>query len=380
MFRKRRSFYVFFAISIFLLLLCACNTENNKKEPQKNISVSIQLPKQATPAISAQSAILIDAANGSVICEKNAHVRLPMASTTKIMTALVVAENCDLEKTVSVSPDAVGIEGSSIYLYAGERLRAYDLLCAVLLESANDAAAALAIEVGGSVEEFCVLMNKKVAELGLENTHFTNPHGLHDDGHYTSAYDLAIIAAEALKNETVMKIVSTKKITVEPVEGNVRVLRNHNKMLSMYEGAIGVKTGFTKKSGRCLVSAAERGGLTLVAVTLNAPDDWNDHTTLLDLGFENFESVTLAEEGEIFHMLPIMGGNGIYCPLVAKEDLYVTLGKNSVGEVRTVIESSTRYGILPIHKGDKLGDVSFYIRNEKIASCPLIAAEDMAKK
>ena len=314
----RKKFFSF-AFPFLSLILCFCLAVPSVALP-RTVAQSM-----SAPSLSAQSAVLIDASSNTVLCEKNANERMGMASTTKIMTALVAAECSDLEKVVSVSANAVGIEGSSVYLYAGEKMTMKDLICAMLLESANDAAAAIAIEVGGSVEGFCDLMNDKASELGLSDTHFTNPHGLYDEEHYTTAYELAVIASQALKNDTVREIVSTRKLTVSAIEGNTRVLYNHNKMLSMYEGAIGVKTGFTKKTGRCLVSAAERDGLCLIAVTLNASDDWNDHTKLLDLGFENFHRVTLVQKGDICHMLPIMGGTEQFTPLVSSATISLTL-------------------------------------------------------
>ena len=245
------------------------------------VSAKITAPV-VPPSLSAQSAVLIEARDGEILCEKNAHTKMAMASTTKIMTALVAAESGKLQRVVSVNAAAVGVEGSSIYLYAGEKMTLCDLIAAMLLESANDAAAAIAIEVGGSIDGFCDMMNKKAKELGLKSTNFKNPHGLYDEEHYTTAYELALIAREALKNEVIRKTVATKKLIIEPVEGSARALYNHNKLLSMYEGAIGVKTGFTKKSGRCLVGSAVRDGLELISVTLNAPDDWNDHKKLFD--------------------------------------------------------------------------------------------------
>ena len=272
-------------VTLVALVLCLTANAHSAVSSYETQSTKTEysLTALSPPALSARSAVLIDADSCRVLCGVLHNERMAMASTTKIMTALVAAEAGELDRLVSVSPDAVGIEGSSIYLYAGEKLTLRDLICAMLLESANDAAAAIAIEVGGSIEGFCAMMNEKAKELGLCDTHFTNPHGLYDEEHYTTAYELAVIASRVLANKTLRKIVSSKKMTVTPIEGSVRVLYNHNKMLAMYDGAIGIKTGFTKKSGRCLVSAAERNGLTLIAVTLDAPDDWRDHTSLLDL-------------------------------------------------------------------------------------------------
>ena len=328
------------------------------------------------PSLSAKSAVLIDAATNTVLCQKNARERMGMASTTKIMTALVAAERGDLDKTVSVSPLAVGVEGSSIYLYAGEKLKLCDLISAMLLESANDAAAAIAIEIGGSIDGFCDMMNEKAAELGLADTHFTNPHGLYDDAHYTTAYDLAVIAAAALENDTVRETVATKKMTVTPVEGNVRVIYNHNKMLSLYEGAIGVKTGFTKKTGRCLVSAAERDGLRLVAVTLNASDDWNDHKKLLDLGFDSFSREELIKKGEVCHMMSIIGAADSQIPLLSCETLYATLPKNiDPRRLTMVVETLNRYEFAPVAKGKIVGRVLYYLDGRLVADAPLALAQ-----
>lgn len=240
-------------------------------------------------SLSAKSAALYDSSSKSFLYTKNADVRLPMASTTKIMTALVAIESCPIDKDVLISDKAIGIEGSSLYLKKGEIMPMCDLLLGLMLRSANDAAAAIAYEISGSIEAFCDKMNEKAKELGLTDTHFTNPHGLDDEEHYTTARELALIAAAALENDTFREIVSSKKSTVTNSDGEVRLLINHNKLLNMYDGAIGVKTGYTKRSGRSLVGAAERDGNSLISVTINAPDDWNDHKILLDYGFKKLE-------------------------------------------------------------------------------------------
>ena len=244
-------------------------------------------------SLSAKSAALYDPTSNSFLYTKNADTRLPMASTTKIMTALVAIENSSLDKDVLVCDMAIGTEGSSLYLKKDEIMSMGDLLMGLMLRSANDAAVAIAYEVAGSIEAFADKMNEKAAEIGAINTHFTNPHGLDDKNHYTTATDLALIAAEALKNDIFVEIVSTKKCIIKNFDGDARLLINHNKLLTLYDGAIGVKTGFTKKSGRCLVGAAERDGVRLIAVTINAPNDWNDHQTLFDFGFSKLKSSDL---------------------------------------------------------------------------------------
>ena len=237
--------------------------------------------------VSAKAAALYDPQSDTFLYTKNENTPLSMASTTKIMTAIVVIENADLEKTIAVDDRAIGIEGSSVYLKKDEEISIKSLLYALMLRSANDAAAALAYEISGSIEAFSELMNKKACELGLLQTHFENPHGLDSENHYTSAHDLAIISAYAISNPQFKEICSTKKVRIDSSLES-RILINHNKFLSMYDGCIGIKTGYTKKSGRSLATAVERDGSTLICVTINAPDDWNDHKKLFDYGFSLF--------------------------------------------------------------------------------------------
>ncbi len=235
--------------------------------------------------VSAKSALLLECSSGSVLFEKNADERLPMASTTKIMTALVAIEKCPLDRIVTATSVSCGVEGSSIYMREGEKFTMEELLYALLLASANDAACLIAEEVAGDIPSFAEMMNSKAAELGLSDTHFSNPHGLDAEDHYTSAYDLARLASAALSSPVFRTIVSTYRKNIGSGE-NTRHLLNHNRLLKMYDDALGVKTGYTRSSGRCLVSAAERDGVMLVAVTLSDPDDWRDHTLLLDHGFD----------------------------------------------------------------------------------------------
>ena len=234
--------------------------------------------------ISAKAAVLYNPSTDTFLYSKNENTPLPMASTTKIMTAIVAIENAELDKIVTVDDRAIGIEGSSIYLKQGEELSIESLLYALLLRSANDAAAAIAYEIADSIEAFSLMMNQKAQELGLNNTSFENPHGLDAKNHYTSARDLAILSAYAISNPIFKEICSTKKKIIESSLES-RLIINHNKLLNFYDGCIGIKTGYTKKSGRSLASAAEKYGQTLVCVTINAPDDWNDHKKLFDYGF-----------------------------------------------------------------------------------------------
>ncbi len=333
-------------------------------------------PFSYAQGVSARHAVLIEADSGDIVYDKDAYSIAPMASTTKIMTALLAIESGKLDNTVVISSEAVGIEGSSIYLKEGERLTLYQLVQALLLESANDAATAIAIYVGGSYDNFIEMMNVKARQLGLDNTHFTNPHGLDDKEHYTTAYDLARLALHAMKNPKFEEIASTKKAVIPLSDDGSRVLVNHNKLLKMYEGAIGVKTGFTKRCGRCLVSCAERDGVRLICATLNAPNDWNDHKSLLDFGFSQYESITLAEAGDYTLSLDCIGGEKGTVLCSNYEGLRVTLKNGSRDKIRAVTEYD-RLLSAPIKQGDKVGRILFYCGDEIIGECKLYAIENV---
>ena len=366
--KRNNSRKVLFSAAFILtaVLLCVPLILHTAAQEKGTVSVN-------APSISAHSAILIEASTGEIIWSRNADEKRHMASTTKIMTALVAIENCDVTKTVTISPDAVGIEGSSVYLYEGEKLTMEDLLYAMLLESANDAAAAIAIEVGGSIEGFAEMMNQKAQRLGLENSHFENPHGLDHPEHYTTAEELAKIASVAMKNEVFRSIVSTYKKTIplNETEG-VRLLINHNKLLKSYDGCIGIKTGFTKKSGRCLVSAALRDGVELICVTLDAPDDWQDHSRLFDYGFSLYESRLLCSTGEYKRAQSIVGGKEPYVILTNVEEARVVLQKN-VGTVESYVELP-RFSYAPVSKGDVVGRIVFTSDGKEIAEVPIVAS------
>lgn len=250
------------------------------------ILLSVPFPCSAAsiPKISAKSACLYDIDAESFIISKEMNMRLPMASTTKIMTALLAIEQCNLDEVISVPREAVGVEGSSVYLREDDLISVKNLVYSVLLQSANDAAEALAIYISGDVHSFADLMNKRAAEIGLSDTSFENPHGLDSENHYTTAHDLAILTSVAVKNDVFLQISSTFKYEFDLSESK-RLLVNHNKLLRTYPDAYGVKTGYTKKSGRCLVSYASREGKNLICVTLDAPNDWSDHKNMLDYGF-----------------------------------------------------------------------------------------------
>lgn len=349
--------------------------------PQTDLSASfIRSTASASLSVSAESAALIECTSGELIYSKNADKQMPMASTTKIMTALVVIEKCELSDIVTIPKAACGIEGSSIYLREGEQFSVKELLYALMLASANDSATALALHTSGSIEDFADEMNRKAKELGLQNTHFTNPHGLHDDEHYTTARELAIIARCASQNDVFREITSTNKTIIRrDSKESARLLTNHNKLLRLYDGAFGIKTGFTKTSGRCLVSGAERNGLSFIAVTLNAPDDWNDHISMLDLGFSLYENVKLAGSEEISCSLPISGSYQSSVLCTNTDAVYAVLPKDRSGKISYRIEMR-RFEFAPIDAGTFVGRVVFLYNGEEICAVPLTTKYSAAKE
>lgn len=314
----------------------------------------------------ASCAILMDAESGRVLYEHDIHRPRLIASTTKLMTALVAVELAgDLEDTVCVKGEWLGSEGSSIYLKAGEEITLRGLLYGLLLQSGNDAAVVIACHTAGGIEEFVALMNEKAAELGMEDTSFANPSGLDDVDHYSSAYDMALLARACLSNEVVAEICATRSITI-----GTRTFVNHNKLLHRYEGCVGMKTGFTEKAGRTLVSAASRAGQTLICVTLNDGNDWNDHAKLLDYGFKTYPRRKLCEAGEVVGSVPVVGSliptvtavtaqeTGV--PLMAGERL--TLGVELAASIQA-----------PFEEGEPIGKAVWRRDGEIVASVPLVA-------
>lgn len=262
--------------------------------------------------ISAKSVILIEQTTGTVLYEQEANVQRPPASTTKIMTALIALEKGSLDAEFVVSTTSAAVDGSQIGLLAGDKITLKDLLHMLLLKSANDAAETIAENIAGSNAEFAKLMNDRAAEIGCKNTNFMNPHGLPDDNHLTTAYDLALIAREAMKNEEFCKIV--KKETAI-LDYHKIAIANSNKLLKMDENFNGIKTGFTKKAGRCLVSSATNDNATLICVTLDASDDWNDHKTLMGYGFTRVATTVIMNEGEYSASRNVLNGNKSACLL-----------------------------------------------------------------
>ncbi|WP_256975552.1 D-alanyl-D-alanine carboxypeptidase family protein [Paenibacillus sp. MY03] len=276
----------------------------------------------AVPSIetNAKASALIDVASGRILYSSNGDTPMRIASLTKIMTAIVAIEHGNLDDMVKTPKRAVGKEGSSIYLQLGEEMTLHNMLYGLMLRSGNDAATAIAEHVGGSEEGFVHLMNEKAAMLGLANSSYKNPHGLDEEGHYSSANDLAKLTAYAIKNQYFAEIVRTKvKQVPNPHDSWNYAWKNKNKMLTLYEGADGVKTGYTKKSFRCLVSSATRAGQQLAAVTINDGDDWNDHSHMLDWGFQYYPLQTIASQGEAVAGYPYVLGGTFRYPLEENE-------------------------------------------------------------
>ncbi|MGM9522061.1 MAG: D-alanyl-D-alanine carboxypeptidase family protein [Oscillospiraceae bacterium] len=274
--------------------------------------------------ISAKSAIVIESSTGTVLYEKDADNQMLIASTTKIMTALVALENSDIDSVVTVPAACEGVEGSSLYLKAGEQLTLRELLYGMMLESGNDAAVAVAYHVSGSIEDFAKLMNDRAEALGCENTHFVNPNGLDADGHYSSARDLAKIMSEAMENELFEQIVSTKTISF-----GGRSFTNHNKLLWSYDGVVGGKTGYTKSAGRTLVTCAERDGMRLICVTLCDSNDWSDHMALYDEAFSNWEAVRICRAGEPVSDVSVISGESDTVGVCTDSDLRLIVRRGS---------------------------------------------------
>ena len=341
-----------------------------------------RLPSAASaeaPAVSASCAILTEAGSGLVLYEKNADEERKIASTTKIMTALLALEETEPDEVIEVDGRAAGVEGSSVYLSAGERITAEALLYALMLGSANDAAEALAYEIAGSIAGFAARMNDRAAKLGMTHTVYENPHGLDTAHNRSTARDLAVLTREALRNDAFRQIVSTKKKSIPLHDGSAaRLLINHNRLLGEYDGMIGVKTGYTKASGRCLVTAAERGGITLLCVTLNDPQDWKDHRALLDYGFSRLERIEPVGAYEAQTVLPVVGGAAetVRAANFVPLSLITSRGEHSI----TVEYRVPRFLYAPVVWGTEVGEAVVYDGGKEIGRIGLNAVEGTPRR
>lgn len=321
------------------------------------------------PSVSAEAAVLMDQSSGRVLFSKNSSEKLPIASITKVMTAILAIESGKLNRTFTVSREAVRAEGSSIYLKAGERIRLIDLVYGLMLRSGNDASVAIAEAVAGSTQGFALLMNEKAAELGMHDTHFMNPNGLDDPGHYSTATDMAALTRYAMRNTVFRKITGTHSYRVEKTnKENARVFTNKNKMLRLYSNATGGKTGFTKKAGRTLISTASSGGLSLIVVTLNDSDDWQDHQRLFDWGFTNYHLAVVVHQGKLdADTVPFYRNR-----LFVQHSLILPLTENEASQVRKdlvlVSPDPEKKNWMP---PEPAGFLRIHIAQEQLASIPV---------
>lgn len=324
----------------------------------------------------AKGSVLIDEHSGRVLFENNKDLRLPMASTTKIMTALIALEQPDIDDYFTVDSKAILVEGSAVGLKKGDKASLRALAEAMLLESGNDAANAAAVKVAGSVSEFAVLMNERAKEIGLLSTSFETPSGLDGENHYSTAYDMALLAREALKNNDFAEICSSKdRVTLFGNPPAEHYLYNHNRLLSTVEGAKGVKTGFTKKAGRCLVSAAERDGVSLICVTLNCYGDWNYHKGKYEEFFALLKSEELSSEKV---MIPVSGSEKqVLC--AEPEKAFASLFEGEKEKIEREIYA-VPFLFAPVKKGTAVGKIKYYLDGNLIAEAKLLAAEDIDKK
>ena len=323
-------------------------------------------------AVSAEKAIVLDAVSGRVLFEKNADQRSLIASTTKIMTALIICEQCNVLDRMRIPKEAVGIEGSSMYLKEGEILTIQELLYGLMLSSGNDAAVALAIYCGGTVEGFAELMNDKARNLGLTGTHFENPNGLDSPGHYSTARDLAHLTAYAMDNPIFYKTVSAKTVKI-----GQRCLQNHNKLLWQVPGADGVKTGFTKAAGRILVSSATREGRRIIAVTLNDGDDWRDHAALLNEGFARYSHQRIVEENDLVGTLEVAGGQRRRVEMIAAEDFSYSLAAE---EHPVLMIPGPGFVYAPVAEGADAGYAYVLIAGKAVGKVPIVYGETIEQE
>jgi len=322
--------------------------------------------------VSAKSAILYEPASGEILYQKDIETPREIASTTKIMTAILALEHTEMDETVIIKPEYTGIEGTSLYLKPGEKISVKTLLYGLMLQSGNDAAVALAGHISGDVSSFVKLMNKKADSLGMKCTFFQNPNGLPAQKHYSTAYDMAKLTSYAMKLPEFKEIVSTKLYVNEG-----KTFSNHNKLLKMSKRVDGVKTGFTKAAGRCLVSSAEENGMRLVAVTLSAPDDWNDHLKLYDYGFSSYKKQVFIENGQIISEIPVINGRQATVSVCALGEISAITSNNQNSNIQVKI-NLPRFVYAPIYKSQKIGEV-FIVKDGKIISNSKIVSLDTSE-
>ena len=347
------------------------------------LAAALALPlaagEKSAPPVQASAVILQDAATGKVLYQRHADQRRPMASTTKVMTALLVIESGRLAETVTVSERAANTTQSSLWLRPGEHMSVEDLLTALLVKSANDAATALAEHLAGTEEAFVVLMNMRARELGAQSTHFCNPHGLYQPDHYTTARDLALITREALKHPLFRRLVATRATTV-PFEGKPwrRAVHSKNRLLADFPGGDGVKTGYVKESGQCLVASATRSRWQLVAVLLDSPDLWTEAKGLLEWGFACFQPVVFARPGQLAYRLPVRGARTRTLPVAVKDILQEVIPRAAAARGLAVRCRLDRQWA-PFRRGERVGRCTLLAGGRPLRSVPLYAAADLGR-
>ncbi|ADL07905.1 D-alanyl-D-alanine carboxypeptidase family protein [Thermosediminibacter oceani] len=332
--------------------------------------------KELNLSLNARAYVLMDPVSGRILVEKNSEIRLPMASTTKIMTAIVALEKGDLNSTVTVSRKAASVRGSSFHLEPGETMSLESMLYGLLLPSGNDAAVAIAEHIGGDVKTFVELMNLKAREIGAFNTHFKNPHGLDEPGHFTTAKDLALITRYALNIPKFREIVRTKDIII--TEGRrPRHIYNTNRLLRVSEEIDGVKTGYTGKAGRCLVATAERNGMRLISVVLDAHDHFSNTLKLLNYGFSTYRLNKLVQKNNIYAAVPLKGGIINKAVLIAGEDVALPMRDGEKAHLKLVIPS---FVPAPVFKDQVVGEIQVFIDGVLVRRVPLLSIQDIRKK
>ncbi len=329
-------------------------------------------------AVDAKAAVLIERETGKILFSQNENAALPMASTTKVMTALMALEHGGLDEMVTVGPNAYGVPGTSIYLEKGETIALRDLLYGLMLASGNDAAVAIAEHVAGDVATFCARMTERARELGCEKTTFVNPNGLPASGHQTTAYELALITREAMTHPEFRQIVSTQRASI-PWEGRSydRILSNKNRLLAEYEGATGVKTGYTKAAGRCLVFGARRDGLETLGVVLNCPDWFAQAKRVLDFGFENYERYTAFGAGETVRVVPVENGAQDVSYLTLGAELSAVIRKGDLPSLELDVPDAVQAGL---RRGDAVGEARLTDGERVLASAPIVVGENLAER
>ena len=345
------------------------------------ILLSIPTNAKASVSVSASSAVLMEQQSGRILYEKEAHKVRRIASITKIMTAILAIESGKLNDTVKVTENATRAEGSSIYLKPGETVKLEDLVYGMMLRSGNDAAVAIAEHVGGSLEGFVYLMNQKASEIGMEHTHFANPHGLDDhEDHYSTAYDMALLTRYAMSNDT-YKLISGTKVhrAPNPTENWDRVWRNKNRLLTeLYDYTTGGKTGYTKRAKRTLVTTATKGDLNLIAVTLNGPDDWNDHINMYEMGFHDFELVKVLQKGMINEIEDPFYKKKVYI----KNDIFFPIKKDEreLFRIEYKLQKPKKVWREPESEPVVVGKALIYIDQKQVKEVPLYYKETKSKE